>query len=308
MKTLSLAAAAALLALGLGACSAGGGESASSSDSGVAQSAPEMGSAVGGAAAAAEDSAASVPRPAADVAAATSVQPEEARIVSTGTVSLRADDVRVARGDVQRVVDQAGGHVGDEDAGTDEDGSVSYAHLVLRVPSASYDDARHALEGVADLIESTTRSADVTTQVTDVDERVKAMRASLERMRTLLGAATRISDILRIESEITSREADLNSLLGQQAYLADQTSMSTITVDISRTDEALVGKKEERTGFLAGLSDGWDALTAFGTWLATILGAVLPWAPVIAIVGIPAWLLVRRSRRARRTARTPSAA
>ncbi|MFT4287749.1 DUF4349 domain-containing protein [Nocardioides sp.] len=268
----------AALALGLSACSSDrAGSDASSAASGLAAAA--AGSAAG--------------------AVATV---EKAKVISTGTVSLRADDVRAARDDVQRIADQYRGHLGDEDASTDEDGRVDHARLVLRIPAASYDQARQDLERVADLVASTTQSTDVTTQVTDVDERVAAMRASLDRMRTLLGSATKISDILRIESEITQREADLNSLLGQQAYLADQTSMSTITVDISRTSLA---KAERKTGFLAGLSSGWDALTAFGTAGATVAGVLLPWLPVLVVLGAPAWLVLRR---AGRTARTRSAA
>jgi len=273
-----------LLALGLGACS--GHDSSNDSGGSAPAAAADASSDLAGGSAAGS---------VAEAAPATAaVEVDRAKVVSTGTVSLHADDVRQARNDVQRIADQYGGHVSDEDASTDDDGAVAYARLVLRIPATSYDDARHDLEGVADLISSTTKSEDVTTQVTDVDERVKAMRASLDRMRTLLGSATKISDIMSIESQITQREADLNSLLGQQAYLADQTSMSTITVDISRSSIAGIEKKESRAGFLAGLSAGWDGLTAFGTWLATVLGVVLPWLPVAVVLGVPAWLILRR--------------
>ncbi len=228
---------------------------------------------------------------------ATSVEAEQAKIISTGTVSLVADDVRQARNDVQRVADAYAGHLSDEDTTTDEEGEADYARLVLRIPSSSYDQARTDLEGLADLISSTSSSEDVTTEVRDVDERVKSMRASLERLRTLLGTATKISDIMAIESQVTSREADLESLLSQQAYLADQTSLSTITVDISRQDTAST-KQDKRTGFLTGLASGWDGLTSFGTGAATVTGVLLPWLVVLALLGTPGWLLLRRRRAA----------
>mgnify|MGYP006181480377 CR=1 FL=1 len=46
-------------------------------------------------------------------------------------------------------------------------------------------------------------------------------------------AAKDIEDLLRYEQQITQREAELQSLKAQQSYLADQTSMSTVTVYLS---------------------------------------------------------------------------
>ena len=55
--------------------------------------------------------------------------------------------------------------------------------------------------------------------------------------RTLLDRAQNLRDIVLIESELTRRQADLDSLEHQSAYLADQTSLATITVDIDHATE-----------------------------------------------------------------------
>jgi hypothetical protein len=154
------------------------------------------------------------------------------------------------------------------------------------------------LEGVGRLVDSSTTSTDVSTQVVDVDERVKAARASIERIRLLLSRAERLGDIMSIESQLASREADLNSLLRQQATLADQTSLSTISVDIERPPSAPHPRRaDDGTGFLAGLRGGWHALHGVATAAATVLGALLPWVPVALVVGVPTWLVLRRGRR-----------
>jgi hypothetical protein len=153
------------------------------------------------------------------------------------------------------------------------------------------------LEQVADLQDSDTTSKDVSTQVIDVDERVKAARASIERITTLLSRAEKIGDVMAIEAQLASREADLNSLLRQQAHLADQTALATISVSIDRPAAAHARPASDDAGFLAGLSAGWDALRGFGTGVATVVGALLPWTPVALLIGIPVWLVVRRSRR-----------
>lgn len=223
----------------------------------------------------------------------------QSALVNTGHVSLSADDVQKARLQAQSVADRHGGEVTESETSSDEDGKASYARLVLRVPAKSYADALADLEEIGTLRDSSSSTEDVTTQVIDVEARVKVQRASIERIRTLLSAAKDIGDIVRIESELSRREAELDSLLGQQAHLADQTSRSTISVDISRTDED--EPEEDRDGFLGGLERGWDALVAFTSGALLVLGAVIPWLPLVAVVLAAGWWVVRRVslRRAR---------
>ena len=173
---------------------------------------------------------------AADVVDAASAEEgaQQASIISTGTVSLRADDVGDARFEVQKVVDRVGGQVTDSETRTDDDGAVRTARLVLRVPSAEFTETMDALEKVADLEASSTTSEDVTTQVVDTNVRIRVQRQSIARIEQLLDRAGSIRDIVAVERQLTDREARLNSLLRQQAYLADQTSLSTITVHLQR--------------------------------------------------------------------------
>lgn len=223
-------------------------------------------------------------------------------IISTGTIATETKDVAKARTQVQHVTDKHSGQVAEQETGTDEDGKPGHARMVLRIPSASFAEAMAELEKLGTLVDSSTTATDVTTEVVDTDVRVKNARASIERIRTLLARAERIGDVISIESELASREAELNSLLAQQAHLADQTSLSTITVSISRDGTAPDDGSD--SGFLPGLSAGWGALRAVGTWLATGVGAVIPWVPVIALVGVPLWLVVRRRRQLPTPART----
>ena len=124
---------------------------------------------------------------------------------------------------MQRVVDATGGEVTEEQTDTDEKGNAVYARLVLRVPVGRFGDAMTALEGVADLRGSDRSSEDVSTQVIDTDVRVRAQEASLRRVEQLLARAQGLKDIIWIEAQLTSRQAELDSLKGQQAWLADQT-------------------------------------------------------------------------------------
>jgi hypothetical protein len=228
-------------------------------------------------------------------------------IISTGTVSLTSKDVGETRRDVQRIVDGQGGTVTDETTETDGKGHTSYARIVVRVPSSKFSAAMTALEDVAVLRSSDRGSDDVTTQVIDNGARVRAQEASLARVELLLAEAKTLKDVIWIESQLTSRQAELDSLKSQQAWFKDQTSLSTITVDISTGTPNAVEEPDDDTpaGFMAGLRGGMRATGAMLVAIATILGALLPFAVVVGVLGVPVWLVVRR-RKAPPAAGTPT--
>jgi phage-related minor tail protein len=154
------------------------------------------------------------------------------------------------------------------------------------------------LADLGQLASRTSSAEDVTTQLIDVDAQIKVQEASVQRVRQLLTRAQSIRDIMAIESELANRQAQLDSLSQQQAYLENQTSLATIQVSIERQPDAVVEKeKDDRTGFLGGLGAGWDGLRATVVAVLTVVGAVLPFAVVALLVGVPVWLLVRRLRR-----------
>jgi hypothetical protein len=133
--------------------------------------------------------------------------------------------------------------------------------------------------------------------VIDLRARIRAQEQSLRRVEVLLERAQTIRDVVSIEAQLTSRQAELESLKTKQAYLADQTTYATITVYIAKHEAKKTEPKKKETeesGFLSGFEGGWKALGAFATVLATILGALLPWLVVVAILGVPTWLVSRR--------------
>jgi len=220
-------------------------------------------------------------------------------VISTGTVTLQSKDVGQARFDVQKVVDAHRGEISDEETATDTEGQVDRSRLVIRVPSQFFDEVMNELGEVAELRSAKRTSEDVTTEVIDIGVRVRAQEKSIERIELLLGRAGSLRDIIAIESQLARRQADLDSLKAQQAYLADQTSLSTITVFLEKSEKATPAEVDE-AGFVAGLERGWAALGRAATVLATGLGAVLPFLVVLLLLGVPGWLLARSILRRRR--------
>ncbi len=219
-------------------------------------------------------------------------------IIKTGSLTIEAEDVDAQRQKAITVITGLKGQVASEDTGSDEDGKITRANLVLKVPTASYENAIQQLSELGKRMQIHQESSDVTEQVVDVESRIATQRASLERMRTLLTKANTIGEIVSVETELTRREADLESLLAKQKNLALQTELATLALTLTAKGEEPVVEEDPDRGFLAGLKGGWDAFTTTFSALATAFGAVLPFLVLLALIGVPLWRFRNRLRRA----------
>lgn len=228
-----------------------------------------------------------------------SAQPAFTRsIVRTGFLTIEAAEITPAREKVAAIVAGQRGLIASEHGGFDPDSKAGTAELVVRVPSSAYDATVRRLSAEVGKVKSIRQeSTDVTEQVVDVESRIATQRAALNRMRTLLTKANTIGEIVSVEAELTRREADLEALLAKQKALEGQTELATITVTLVRPGETPPPDKDDDRGFLAGLSKGWDAFTTTVSGLLTAVGAMLPFAATLALIGVPLIYFIRRNRR-----------
>ena len=167
-----------------------------------------------------------------------------------------------------------------------------FGTLTLSVPADKLDVALDQLAKIGTVLQRTTSSQDVTAQYVDTQSRLKTMRASVDRVRALMAQAKDIGQVVALESEMSRRQADLESLESQLAALDTAVDRSTLAVSLSTPGNEPVSDN----GFLAGLRSGWDAFTASAAGLFKGLGAALPFAVFFALVGAPIWRWLRHRK------------
>ncbi|MFD0317949.1 DUF4349 domain-containing protein [Streptomyces flavalbus] len=225
-------------------------------------------------------------------------------VIRTASLTVRVKDVPKALDGARAAAEGAGGFVGSETTTRDEHGG-EHTRVVLRVPSDAYEDVLTDLEGAGKLLERTAKAQDVTDQVVDVESRIKTQRASVARIRELMDQATKLSDVVTLEGELSTRQADLESLLAQQAALKDRTSLATITLTLSQNPVRERAADDDDPTFVDAVGGGWDAFVTMLRWLAVAVGAVLPFVAALALL-VLLWLRVVRARLSRRPAPAPA--
>jgi len=211
-------------------------------------------------------------------------------LVRTATIELAAADVGETVDHARDITTTEGGYAGREEVREES------ATLTLHIPSDRFDQALEELSALGEVISRDQSAEDVTEQVVDLESRLATQRASVDRVRALLAKASTVDEIVRIEQEVTVREADLESLEQRRQALAGQVAMSTVTIRVGKTDAVPAGRQDESSGFLAGLSDGWGAFLDAGAVTLRVLGAVLPFLLVLAIPAVPVTRWWRRRR------------
>ncbi|MEU4656180.1 DUF4349 domain-containing protein [Streptomyces sp. NPDC023723] len=220
-------------------------------------------------------------------------------IIRTAALTVRVEDVPEALAEARTAAEDAGGYVGEETTQRDEE-DHEYTEAVLRVPVDAYDKVLDGLAGAGELLDRSSKAQDVTDQVVDVESRITSQRASVARVRELMDRAERLSDVVTLEGELSGRQAELESLLARQASLADRAALATITLTLTESP-APAGGQDDDPGFTDALAGGWDAFVTMLRWLAVVLGAVLPFAAVAALL-VLLWVRLLRPRLPRRPA------
>jgi hypothetical protein len=291
--TAMLATAGIVLLAGCGA--------SNDNDSGTSEAAPVQKQGAGasdGSASTAKPQAPAQPQAGKSQASGTDDPAITRAIIKTGSLTVEGDDVSDMRQKAVLAIAGLDGQVSSEDTGSDPDGKVTQANLVLKVPTKSFETAIQRLSDLGKRLQIHQESTDVTEQVVDVASRIESQRASLDRMRALMTKANTIAEIVSVESELTRRESDLEALLAKQKNLSLQTDLATLTLTLTAKGKPPVeAEPTQDKGFLAGLKGGWHAFTAVFSALATAVGAMLPFLVLLAIIAVPLWRFRHRLRK-----------
>ena len=239
------------------------------------------------------------------------------QIARTASLSVQVKDIATAAASVRAVTSGLDGYVLSEQMGKEDGprpleqtspGSAfgGYGTISVSVPADKLDSALDQVARIGTVLSRTTSSQDVTDQYVDTQSRVRTMTASLDRVRALLVRAKDIGQVVALESELSRREADLESLEAQLATLKGSVERSTLTVSLSTP--AAVATAAADAGFLAGLRSGWHAFETSVTAALTVVGAILPFAVLLALLAWPGlWWLRRRQAQAVTASPAPAA-
>jgi len=222
--------------------------------------------------------------------------PNGPSIIKTGSLALEVKDLDAALLQSRGRIVGLGGYVSDSERSNA--GESSTALITYRIPAARWDEALDALRGFATrIVNENTKAVDVTGQVLDLGARIDNLKATERALQAIMAQATKISDILDVQTQLTTVRGEIEQLSTQQAHLNDQAAMGTLAVTYTLP---VVAVAQATSGFnfsaevdraVAQLVQLGQGLAVLGVWLIVVGLPVL--LGILLLVGLAA-LLVRR--------------
>ncbi len=225
------------------------------------------------------------------------------KIIRNADITIEVEKVPQAVAQLRNLVATTGGFVSSEQATY---GSRDQVSLTFRVPVTQFDIALTRLTKIGKVVSTNVSSQEVTAQFSDIEARLKSKKISAARLRELLAKAAKVTDLLEVENELSNREAEIESMQGQLNVLGDQTSLSTIIVQVIGKGESTVVSvpQKQDPSFTRAMKGSLKAIGRMGKGLAAAAGAVLPFLPLVLLLAV--LVLVARSRRRRHLAMSAS--
>jgi len=217
----------------------------------------------------------------------------EPDIIRTGYLSLSVDSPSETADEITDVVEAAGGRISSRSDYTPVDYGQPSSYLEARIPYDVLDATVETIQELGDVQEVSLNSVDVSLQKVDLDARIGVLEAAIERLNELLAEAASTSDLIAVESALSERQAELDSLQSQRDYLSDQTLFATLSISVITPANATPAEPD---GFLDGIIRGWESILAFFAGTIVWAGILVPWLGLAAVV-IAIILLLRRLRR-----------
>ncbi len=234
---------------------------------------------------------------------------QERMIIYTVEMSLIVKDTSTALEQIESLATEMGGFVSDSSSWKEE--SQLRARVSLRVPAASLDEALAQIRDLALDIESESRSSqDVTEDFTDLEAQLRNRQVYEQELLELLTArreATgKTEDLLEVYRELVRIRGEIEQIQGRMNYLSNLSALATVNLNLTPdvlAQPVVVGKWQPQGTALKAIQaliDAFKFLVDALIWIALYI------LPILAIILLPLFFIVRAAIKRRRARRRPT--
>ena len=212
------------------------------------------------------------------------------KIIKQGSLRFQTDNLENTFNQIQKaVLDNKARIVNDSEG---KDYNSVYRSLTVKVPSQNFDRfISDVSKGVSYFEVKNISAEDVTEQFIDLTSRLNTKKKLEERYLQILQKATKVSEILEIEKQISAIREEIESKEGQLKYLESRVSESTVTIDFYKTVAEKEGVK------ISYGSKLWNAVKSGFYTLSDLLISLLSAWPFVILFVVFAYFIRRRLKR-----------
>lgn len=240
----------------------------------------------------------------------------ERMVIKNATLTLAVIDPGLSMERVSQLAEEMGGYVVSANlyqTYLDNGVKVPRASITIRVPAEQLDEAMSRIKQETDqpIIQENISSQDITGDYTDLASRLRNLEAAEAQLQKIMDQAIKTEDVLSVYSQLTQVREQIELIKGQMQYYEQSVALSSISVELMANEAVQpltiggwqpVGVAKDA---LQALINGFQFLVNAGIWILLFV------APILLMVGLPPFLVIRwvvRWRRARKQKKATSIA
>ncbi|MBE9138943.1 DUF4349 domain-containing protein [Nodosilinea sp. LEGE 07088] len=210
------------------------------------------------------------------------------QLVKQASLVLVLTDIEPAIDQVQSILQQAQGDMLSLQDYRSPQGAAQQVSLTLRVPQAKLDSVVASLRGLGTVQQQSLAAEDVSSQLVDLDARLKNLRQSETALQKIMERSGEISHVLEVARELSTVRESIERMTAQQQNLKRQVAYSQINLTLQSpvTQVAPLRPVGETLGNTwEAATQSMKAVTVSGLKLALWLLAFSPYWALLAAAG-----------------------
>lgn len=222
------------------------------------------------------------------------------KLIYKASLTMKVKDYGAAQSEIRDLVTLAGGYIlqFSENSTAHELGG----QFILKIPAGGFSSFLKDLDKIP-VLANTQRNVqgqDVSEEYVDLESRLKAKQILETRYLEFMQKATKTDELVSFTNELGKIQEEIERIKGRMRYIDQNVSFSTVEIRVYQPEGKAADEtgEEEKTSLLERAGDAMGAsfgfLSRFGQGLVVLVASLLPLLAVLAVVGVPGWLLYRR--------------
>jgi hypothetical protein len=223
-------------------------------------------------------------------------------IARTASLNISVKDFNAARASMDRIVRGQQGYVSSLNIST-EKGAPQSLTGKLMIPAAQLDAAIADLKALGRVEQEQQGGEEVTSQVVDLDARLKNARETETQLTDILRSRTgKIGDVLEVEKEMARVRGEIESMEAEQKQLRERIAFASIDLTLAEEYQAQLGggtstaARQIRNALVDGYHSAADGLLNVCVFILNIGPSLLIWVLIFFWPARWAWRRWQKSR------------
>lgn len=177
------------------------------------------------------------------------------------------------------------------------DDKLKSLNAVIKIPKDSSNKFKGEFEKIGQILSSSNRINDITKSYTDINIRLKSKETELNKLNELVENATKLEDVMAIESRILEVQADIDQIKAAISDMDSRITYDTYNLSLREVyDYNSINNKNPN--FLERLGRAFaDSIQIFKNFIQEIIIAIAALWPILLIIIIIVFVVSKRKKK-----------